>query len=177
MTELAALIGDLQELSRSESGQQGGRHLQVVDFQETVEAALRRARLRGPELTITADLQPWYVRSEPSALERAIVNILDNAVKFSPEGGTIEVSLDAGVLTVRDHGPGIPVDELPHVFDRFWRSPSARALPGSGLGLSIVARTVEQAGGEVSLSRAEGGGTLATVRLPGAATPPPEAPE
>lgn len=177
MTELAALIGDLQELSRSESGQQGGRHLQVVDFQETVEAALRRARLRGPELTITADLQPWYVRSEPSALERAIVNILDNAVKFSPEGGTIEVSLDAGVLTVRDHGPGIPVDELPHVFDRFWRSPSARALPGSGLGLSIVARTVEQAGGEVSLARAEGSGTLATVRLPGAATPPPGAPE
>ncbi|WP_200306759.1 HAMP domain-containing sensor histidine kinase [Streptomyces adelaidensis] len=176
MTELASLIGDLQELSRSEAGQQGGRHLQVVDFQETVEAALRRARLRGPELTITADLQPWYVRSEPSALERAIVNILDNAVKFSPESGTIEVALDAGVLTVRDHGPGIPADELPHVFDRFWRSPSARALPGSGLGLSIVARTVEQAGGEVSLSRADGGGTLATVRLPGAVTAPPEVP-
>ncbi|MGW0712464.1 HAMP domain-containing sensor histidine kinase [Streptomyces sp. NPDC002643] len=176
MTELASLIGDLQELSRSDSGQQGVR-LQVVDFQETVEAALRRARLRGPELTITADLQPWYVSSEPSALERAIVNILDNAVKFSPEGGTIEVSLDAGVLTVRDHGPGIPADELPHVFDRFWRSPSARALPGSGLGLSIVARTVQQAGGEVTLSRADGGGTLATVRLPGAPTAPPETPE
>ncbi|MBZ3907841.1 MULTISPECIES: HAMP domain-containing sensor histidine kinase [Streptomyces] len=176
MTELASLIGDLQELSRSESGQQGGRHLQTVDFQETVEAALRRARLRGPELTIAADLGPWFVRSEPSALERAIVNILDNAVKFSPEGGTIEVALADGVLTVRDHGPGIPADELPHVFDRFWRSPSARALPGSGLGLSIVARTVEQAGGEVSLSRADGGGTLATVRIPGATTPPPECP-
>lgn len=174
MTELASLIGDLQELSRSDSGQQGGRHLQVVDFQETVEAALRRARLRGPELTITADLQPWYVRSEPSALERAIVNVLDNAVKFSPEGGTIEVALAAGVLMVRDHGPGIPADELPHVFDRFWRSPSARALPGSGLGLSIVARTVRQAGGEVTLTRAEGGGTVATVRLPGTAVPPPE---
>ncbi|MEV6385163.1 HAMP domain-containing sensor histidine kinase [Streptomyces sp. NPDC051773] len=174
MTELASLIGDLQELSRSDAGHQGGRHLQVVDFQETVEAALRRARLRGPELTITANLNPWYVRSEPSALERAIVNVLDNAVKFSPEGGTIEVSLDAGVLTVRDHGPGIPADELPHVFDRFWRSPSARSLPGSGLGLSIVARTVQQAGGEVTLSRADGGGTLATVRVPGAAVPPPE---
>ncbi|GAB2963823.1 sensor histidine kinase [Streptomyces heilongjiangensis] len=176
MTELASLIGDLQELSRSDSGQNGGR-LQIVDFQETVEAALRRARLRGPELTITSDLRPWYVRSEPSALERAIVNILDNAVKFSPEGGTIEVALESGVLTVRDHGPGIPADELPHVFDRFWRSPSARALPGSGLGLSIVARTVQQAGGQVTLTRAEGGGTLATVRLPGAATPPPDAPE
>ncbi|MFE7166847.1 ATP-binding protein [Streptomyces sp. NPDC057616] len=175
MTELAALIGDLQELSRSE-GQRGER-VQVVSLEDTVEAALRRARLRGPELTITADLQPWYVRAEPAALERAIVNILDNAVKFSPEHGTIEVELGSGVLTVRDHGPGIDADELPHVFDRFWRSPSARALPGSGLGLSIVARTVQQAGGEVALERAEGGGTAVTVRLPGAPTPPPETPE
>ncbi|WP_030596093.1 sensor histidine kinase [Streptomyces fulvoviolaceus] len=172
MTELAALIGDLQELSRSE-GQRGER-VQVVALEDTVESALRRARLRGPELTINADLQPWYVRAEPSALERAVVNILDNAVKFSPEGGTIEVQLNQGVLTVRDHGPGIPAEELPHVFDRFWRSPSARALPGSGLGLSIVARTVQQAGGEVTLGHAEGGGTIATVRLPGAPTPPPE---
>ncbi|MFF4802698.1 ATP-binding protein [Streptomyces sp. NPDC001351] len=174
MTELAALIGDLQELSRSE-GQRGER-VQVVSLEDIVEAALRRARLRGPELTITADLHPWYVRAEPSALERAIVNILDNAVKFSPEGGTIEVELGSGILTVRDHGPGIPAEELPYVFDRFWRSPSARALPGSGLGLSIVARTVEQAGGEVTLARAEGGGAIATVRLPGAPMPPPEGP-
>ncbi|MFC9632024.1 sensor histidine kinase [Streptomyces mirabilis] len=175
MTELAALIGDLQTLSRSDAGQSGDR-IQVVDLQETVEAALHRARLRGPELTITADLQPWFVRAEPSALERAIVNILDNAVKFSPEGEAIEVILKAGELTVRDHGPGIPSEELPHVFDRFWRSPSARALPGSGLGLSIVARTVQQSGGEVSLQPAQGGGTVATLRLPGAPTPPPEAP-
>ncbi|MER7839632.1 HAMP domain-containing sensor histidine kinase [Streptomyces sp. NPDC096040] len=173
MTELASLIGDLQELSRSE-GQRGER-VQVVALQDTLEAALRRARLRGPELKITADVRPWFVRAEPSALERAIVNILDNAVKFSPEGGTIDVVLDRGVLTVRDHGPGIPEDELPHVFDRFWRSPSARALPGSGLGLSIVARTVQQAGGNVTLSRANGGGTVATVQLPGAPTAPPEA--
>lgn len=174
MTELAALIGDLQELSRSE-GQRGER-VQVFSLEDTVEAALRRARLRGPELTITADVQPWYVRAEPAAVERAVVNILDNAVKFSPEGGTIDVRLYEGVLTVRDHGPGIAADELPHVFDRFWRSPSARALPGSGLGLSIVARTVQQAGGQVTLARAEGGGTVATVRLPGAPTAPPEIP-
>ncbi|MCF1598669.1 HAMP domain-containing sensor histidine kinase [Streptomyces muensis] len=175
MTELAALIGDLQELSRSES--QRGERVQVISLEDTVESALRRARLRGPELTITADLQPWYVRAEPAALERAVVNVLDNAVKFSPEGSTIEVALHNGVLTVRDHGPGIPADELPHVFDRFWRSPSARALPGSGLGLSIVARTVQQAGGQVTLARAEGGGTVATVRLPGAPTPPPGEPQ
>ncbi|SES21006.1 two-component system, OmpR family, sensor histidine kinase MprB [Streptomyces sp. yr375] len=174
MTELASLIGDLQELSRSE-GQRGER-VQVVSLEDTVESALRRARLRGPELTINASLDAWYTRAEPAALERAVVNILDNAVKFSPEGGTIDVQLTEGTLTVRDHGPGIPEDELPHVFDRFWRSPSARALPGSGLGLSIVARTVEQSGGQVTLARADGGGTVATIRLPGAATPPPEAP-
>ncbi|MFF5372117.1 ATP-binding protein [Streptomyces sp. NPDC013187] len=175
MTELATLIGDLQELSRPDPGQHSDR-TQIVAWQDTVESALRRARLRGPELTIAADIEPWFVRAEPSALERAVVNILDNAVKFSPEGGLIEVRLTEGVLTVRDHGPGIPADELPYVFDRFWRSPGARSLPGSGLGLSIVARTVQQAGGEVSLSPAEGGGTVATVRLPGAAVPPPEAP-
>ncbi|MEU6221264.1 HAMP domain-containing sensor histidine kinase [Streptomyces sp. NPDC047022] len=172
MTELASLIGDLQELSRPEKGQHTGK-AQVVEWQDIVETALSRARLRGPELSITADLKPWYVRAEPSTLERAMVNILDNAVKFSPEGGTIEVALTDGVLTVRDHGPGIAAEELPHVFDRFWRSPGARALPGSGLGLSIVARTVQQAGGEVSLTPASGGGTVATVRLPGAPVPPP----
>ncbi|GGP50352.1 sensor histidine kinase [Streptomyces calvus] len=175
MTELAALIGDLQELSRPDPGQHAGR-TEIVAWQDVVESALRRARLRGPELTITADVRPWYVRAEPSALERAVVNILDNAVKFSPAGGTVDVRLADGVLTVRDHGPGIPADELPHVFDRFWRSPSARALPGSGLGLSIVARTVQQAGGEVRLTPAEGGGTTATIRLPGAPTPPPDVP-
>ncbi|MEU5141880.1 HAMP domain-containing sensor histidine kinase [Streptomyces sp. NPDC021139] len=173
MTELAALIGDLQELSRPDTGQHEGR-TRILAWHDVVESALRRARLRGPELAIDADVRPWYVRAEPAALERAVVNILDNAVKFSPEGGTIDVRLADGVLTVRDHGPGIPADELPHVFDRFWRSPSARALPGSGLGLSIVARTVQQAGGEVSLRPADGEGTTATIRLPGAPVPPPD---
>ncbi|MEV5861307.1 HAMP domain-containing sensor histidine kinase [Streptomyces sp. NPDC052071] len=171
MTELAALIGDLQELSRPDAAQPGP--LQVVALHDITRTALQRVRLRGPELTITAELAPWYVRAEPAALERAVVNVLDNAVKFSPAGGTIEVVLHRGELTVRDHGPGIPAEELPHVFDRFWRSPSARQLPGSGLGLSIVARTVQQAGGEIALTPAEGGGTVAAIRLPGAPQPPP----
>ncbi|MFI8001559.1 sensor histidine kinase [Streptomyces sp. NPDC086010] len=171
MTELAALIGDLQELSRPDAAQPGP--LQVVALHDITRTALRRARLRGPELTITADLAPWYVRAEPAALERAVVNVLDNAVKFSPAGGTVEVVLHRGELTVRDHGPGIPAEDLPHVFDRFWRSPSARQLPGSGLGLSIVARTVQQAGGTIALTPADGGGTRAVIRLPGAPQPPP----
>ncbi|MFJ2897904.1 sensor histidine kinase [Streptomyces sp. NPDC087218] len=171
MTELASLIGDLQELSRPDAA--GPGPLQVVALHEIADTALERARLRGPELTIRADLTPWYVRAEPAALERAVVNVLDNAVKFSPPLGTIEVALRDGELTVRDHGPGIPADELPHVFERFWRSPSARQLPGSGLGLSIVARTVQQAGGEITLRPAEGDGTQASIRLPGAPQPPP----
>ncbi|MFE7511111.1 sensor histidine kinase [Streptomyces sp. NPDC057540] len=172
MTELAALIGDLQELARPDADEPGP--LGVVPLHTILRTALDRARLRGPELTFVTDLAPWYVRAESPALERALVNVLDNAVKFSPPRGTVEVVLMRGELTVRDHGPGIPPDELPHVFDRFWRSPSARSLPGSGLGLSIVARTVQQAGGTVSLAPAEGGGTVATLRLPGAPTPPPE---
>ncbi|MYU35304.1 HAMP domain-containing protein [Streptomyces sp. SID8358] len=172
MTELAALIGDLQELSRPDAAQPGP--LQVVALHDITRTALRRARLRGPELTITAELAPWYVRAEPAALERAVVNVLDNAVKFSPPRGTVDVCLDRGELTVRDHGPGIPAEELPHVFERFWRSPSARQLPGSGLGLSIVARTVHQAGGEIALRPADDGdGTVASIRLPGAPQPPP----
>ncbi|MFE5615061.1 sensor histidine kinase [Streptomyces sp. NPDC056470] len=171
MTELAALIGDLQELARPDAKQPGP--LEVVPLHTLLRSALDRARLRGPELTFVTDLAPWYVRAEPAALERALVNVLDNAVKFSPAGGTVEVTLMRGELTVRDHGPGVAAEELPHVFERFWRSPSARSLPGSGLGLSIVARTVHQAGGTVALTAAEGGGTAAVVRLPGAPTPPP----
>jgi two-component system sensor histidine kinase MprB len=172
VTELASLIGDLQELSRPDAA----RTVQVVALHEVAGTALARARLRGPDLRITADISPWYVRGEAAALERAIVNLLDNAVKFSPSGGEVTVALRDGVLTVRDHGPGIPAEDLPHVFERFWRSPSARSLPGSGLGLSIVARTAEQSGGEVSLAPAPGGGALATLRLPGAPVAPPGPP-
>ncbi|MFJ9344471.1 sensor histidine kinase [Streptomyces sp. NPDC101733] len=173
MTELASLIGDLQELSRPDAASPGP--LQVVALHEIAGTALSRARLRGPELRFGSALEPWYVRGEPAALERAVVNVLDNAVKFSPPGGAVEVSLRAGELTVRDHGPGIPAEDLPYVFERFWRSPSARALPGSGLGLSIVARTVQRAGGTAELRAARDGGpgTEAVLRIPGAPTPPP----
>lgn len=173
MTELAALIGDLQELSRPDTPADSAAP-QVVALHEVARTALERARPRGTNLVFQQDLQPWYARAEPAALQRSLVNLLDNAVKFSPPGGTVEVVLRHGELTVRDHGPGIPAEELPHVFERFWRSPSARGMPGSGLGLSIVARTVRRAGGTVELRPAgEGGGTVAALTLPGAPTPPP----
>ncbi|MEZ0064912.1 two-component system sensor histidine kinase MprB [Streptacidiphilus sp. MAP12-20] len=174
MGELSTLIGDLLELSRP-TRPRGGTPLAVVPLHDIVARALDRARLRGPGLEFTVDVEPWFVRADAHTLERAVINLLDNAVKFSPAGGTIDVGLRFGTLTVRDHGQGIPEEDLSHVFERFWRSPSARQLPGSGLGLSIVAQTVHDCGGEVSLSNAAPG-TLATVILPGAPTPPPELP-
>ncbi|MER6365793.1 HAMP domain-containing sensor histidine kinase [Kitasatospora sp. NPDC001527] len=172
MQELTVLIGDLLQLSRPDSPKPV-RTLAVVALHEIADRALERAKLRGPGLVFETATTPWYVHADAAALERAVINLLDNAVKYSPPGGTIEVRLDGGVLTVRDHGPGIPPDELPYVFDRFWRSPSSRQLPGSGLGLSIVAQSVREAGGEVSLGPARDGGpgTLAAVRLPGGPAP------
>jgi two-component system, OmpR family, sensor histidine kinase MprB len=168
MQELSSLVGDLLELARPDEAEPV---LETVALHEVVDRAVERARLRGPGLTVQARTEPWYVRGDPASLERAVVNLLDNAVKFSPPAGTVTVRLAGGELTVRDHGPGIPAADLPHVFERFWRSPSARSLPGSGLGLSIVARVVGEMGGRVALEPAEGGGALARVRLPGTGTP------
>ena len=173
MSELAALVGDLQELSREMPP--GGGPVAGIALHEITERAAERVRLRSGGVGVRVRTEPWYVRGEPSALERSVVNLLDNAVKFSPDGGTVDAVLSGGTLRVTDRGPGIADDELPYVFDRFWRSPSARSLPGSGLGLSIVARTARQAGGEVALERAVGGGTVAVLRLPGSPEPEPEA--
>ncbi|MFC9330957.1 ATP-binding protein [Kitasatospora sp. NPDC057015] len=168
MQELTLLIGDLLQLSRPDSPKPG-QNVAVVALHEIAGRAVDRARLRGPGLVFELDIAPWYVHGDGAALERAVINLLDNAVKYSPPGGVVEVRLHEGLLTVRDHGPGIPQDELQYVFDRFWRSPSSRQLPGSGLGLSIVAQSVRDAGGEVSLGPARDGGpgAQATVRLPG----------
>ena len=113
---------------------------------------------------------------EPDGLERAITNLLDNAVKFSPPGGTITVRLDGDRLRISDEGPGIASGDLAHVFDRFWRSDSSRNTPGSGLGLSIVAQTIKSHGGWVKAGRAPSGGAQFTVRLPGSSTPPGQDP-
>ncbi len=172
MQELTLLIGDLLQLSRPDSPKPGG-NMTVVALHEIAQRAVERARLRGPGLVFELGIDPWYVHGDGAALERAVINLLDNAVKYSPPGGVVEVRLHEGLLTVRDHGPGIEPDELPYVFDRFWRSPSSRQLPGSGLGLSIVAQSVRDSGGEVSLGPARDGGpgAQATVRLPGTPAP------
>ncbi|SEG26918.1 two-component system, OmpR family, sensor histidine kinase MprB [Nonomuraea solani] len=159
--ELTALVADLLQLARGDTDREP--HVEL-SFHQVVTAAVERARLRGAE--VVTDLQPWYVVGAAASLERAVLNLIDNAAKFSP-GGQVEVRLRDGRLTVRDHGPGLPEEELPHVFERFWRSPSARGMPGSGLGLAIVAQAVAEADGEVRLANAPGGGAIATMDLPG----------
>ncbi|MFJ3520699.1 ATP-binding protein [Streptomyces sp. NPDC090131] len=177
VTELASLITDLQELSRQANLTSVDRTLQIEPLHEIAARAVKRSKLRGPGLTFTENIEPWYVRGDAHSLERAIVNLLDNAVKFSAADGEVHISLEDGVLNVRDHGPGLSQEDLVHAFDRFWRSPSARSLPGSGLGLSIVSQTAAQVGGTAALANAPDGGAVATLRIPGAPTAPPsEAP-
>ncbi|TCI99383.1 HAMP domain-containing sensor histidine kinase [Aeromicrobium sp. IC_218] len=172
LAELTTLVGDLVELARDEPLR---RSPEAADFATVVEAAVDRVRRRAPGLTFDVRLQPWMFFGEPFILERAVINLLDNAAKWSPEGGTVTVRLVDGELTVVDEGPGIPPQDLPHVFERFYRSSEARTQPGSGLGLSIVAQAVARHGGSVTADSAPGRGALLTVRLPGW-SPGPDAP-
>jgi two-component system sensor histidine kinase MprB len=161
--ELSALVGDLIQAARN------GRSVDTrepLELDEVVAAAVERARHRAPELRFETRLAPYRFVGARSRLERAVDNVLDNAVKWSPAGGTVEIRLVGdGTLTVRDHGPGIAEADLPHVFDRFYRAAAARALPGSGLGLAIVKQTVDDHGGSVTAANADGGGTLVTLRF------------
>ncbi|MFT4187399.1 MAG: HAMP domain-containing sensor histidine kinase [Aeromicrobium sp.] len=169
VAELTTLIGDLVELARDEPMHHDP---ESIDLSEIIEHSLDRVRLRDPSLTFDVDLSPWQVVGEPRLLERAVTNLLDNAVKWSPEGGTVHVSLHDGVVTVRDHGPGIAADDLPRVFDRFYRSQEARTLPGSGLGLSIVQRAAERHGGNVTVESEPGHGATFRMAMPASSTPP-----
>jgi two-component system, OmpR family, sensor histidine kinase MprB len=138
---------------------------QTVALDQLVERAVDRTRRRSGR-TILVDATPATVTARPQQLLRAVGNLLDNAVKFSPDGSPIEVTVRPGRLQVRDHGPGIGADDLPRVFDRFHRAVEARSLPGSGLGLAIVRQIVEDAGGSATAANHPGGGALFTVELP-----------
>jgi two-component system sensor histidine kinase MprB len=171
--ELTNLIGDLVELARDAPAEPT---LETVDLSEVVDRALSRVRLRAPSVTFSEEMAPWWVMGDTSSLERAVTNLLDNAAKWSPESGTVHVSLRDGVLNVDDEGPGIAEDDIPYVFDRFYRSTEARSMPGSGLGLAIVRQVAERTGGSVSAARSPHGGARMTMRLPGSASPKPTEP-
>ena len=164
--ELTQLIGDLTELAREQPAQV---LLEQVDFAEVTERAVERVRRRASSLHFDLAVEPWFVTGEASALERAVTNLLDNAAKWSPPLGRVGVELRQGTLLVADQGHGIPEEDLPHVFDRFYRSPESRTMPGSGLGLSIVRQVAERHGGTVRAGRSPDGGAAFWLTLPGKA--------
>jgi two-component system, OmpR family, sensor histidine kinase MprB len=171
MNELTTLVGDLSELARGEQ-----RHLEptVLRFDRLVEDAVAVATTHGRTRDVTFALRsnPTWVRGQRDRIDRAVGNLLDNALKWSPPGATVEVACEGGTVTVRDHGPGIAPEDLPHIFDRFYRAPAARGLPGSGLGLAIVAQVAQAEGGSVMAGPAPGGGATFQFRLPTVPPPP-----
>ena len=169
--ELTALVNELVELA---TDRRDDEPAQECDLGVLCEQAAARVRRRtGREVTVTSDHS--MVSCRPSAIDRAIVNLIDNAAKFSPAvpspDGAIEVDVREGRLAVSDRGPGIPTDDLAHIFDRFYRSVASRSLPGSGLGLAIVRDIVESHGGTVFAEPRAGGGTTVGFTLPTLETP------
>jgi len=161
--EFTSLVNDLVQLSRDDSTTPVA---EPTDLAEVAERAIARAKRRSHSVSFDVDLLPFVVTGDPEALERAVMNLVDNAIKFSPPNGTVHVRLADGVLTVTDEGPGIAEEDLPHVFERFFRSDKARNTPGTGLGLSIVNQTINAHGGTIEATNAPAGGAVFTVHLP-----------
>ncbi len=163
LRELTVLVGDLVDLSKTDV-----EAIEVEDVRLDLAAAgaLERARLHAPDCSFVLDAEPCLVRAAPARLDRAIANLLDNACKWNTPGLPVEVRVRAGLLEVRDHGPGIAAEDLPRVFDRFYRAPAARARPGSGLGLAIVRQMAETHGGTVRAANDPDAGARLTLELP-----------
>jgi two-component system, OmpR family, sensor histidine kinase MprB len=162
LEELTLLVADLVDLAREE---EPVAEREALALDELVAAAVERAARHAPGVRFATDLEPFVVDGVRSRLDRAVSNLLDNAAKYGEPGGTVEVTLRDGELTVRDYGPGIADEDLPFVFDRFYRAPSARGRPGSGLGLAIVRQAAEAHGGSVHADRAPDGGAVLRMAL------------
>lgn len=161
--ELSALVTDIVRAGETTVRDD---EAQDVRLDEITAAAIERVRRLHPGVTVLEDLSPFVVDGVPERLNRLVANLLDNAVKWNPAAEPIEVTLQGGTLTVRDHGPGFTDEDLAHVFERFYRSADARGKPGSGLGLSIVRQVAEMHGARVTAANAPGGGGLLTVEFP-----------
>ncbi len=162
--ELSTLVGDLVELARDEPL---SRTPEPLDLADIVARAVDRVRRRAPSVVFETSVTPWWVVGEAQILERAVTNLLDNAAKWSPASGTVRIALRSGELTVSDEGPGVAEADLPLVFERFYRAPDARTMPGSGLGLSIVRQAAERHGGSVRAANHSPHGSSFTLVLPG----------
>jgi two-component system sensor histidine kinase MprB len=160
--ELKTLINDLVDLARYG---QPAFHTEDVRLDLVAERVAARATRRAAQIGFDLTCAPTLVHGDPDALERAVANLVDNAVKWSPSGGRVLISVKEGILDVADTGPGIPDSDLKFVFDRFYRSPAARAHPGSGLGLAIVRQVAEAHGGTAEVVPCHSGALL-RLKLP-----------
>ncbi len=160
LDELTQLVDNVVELARDSAP---SAHREPIELDSIVRDAVERTQRRAPTITFNLDLEPTVVEGAPDRIGRAVTNVIDNARKWSPPDGAIDVRLHDGLLAVRDHGPGFDVQDLPHVFDRFYRAADARRLPGSGLGLAIVSQAARSHGGTARAGNASGGGALVEV--------------
>ena len=161
--ELTALVTDLIELAR---GDEPGYATEDVRLDALAAESIARSHRNAPQIQIQSRLQPVSIDGVPARLERAINNLLDNAARHSPPEGAVEVTVDHDGVTVRDHGPGVDEQDLPYVFDRFFRGTNSRGRQGSGLGLAIVRQVTEQHGGTATAANAPDGGAVFTLHLP-----------
>ncbi|HEV8296919.1 MAG TPA: HAMP domain-containing sensor histidine kinase, partial [Acidimicrobiales bacterium] len=163
LEELTVLVRDVMDLARGDEQQDPP---EPVALDRLVAQVVERARRHRPTLTIDLATEPCTVIGVASRLDRAVANLVDNAAKWSAPGSTVNVVVRDGAVIVRDHGPGFNAEDLPHVFDRFYRAANARGLPGSGLGLAIVRQVADAHHGTVTASNAPDGGALLELRIP-----------
>jgi two-component system, OmpR family, sensor histidine kinase MprB len=163
LDELTVLMADLIDLAR---GDEPDLESEDVRLDLLTVDAVERARRHWPNVRFVTDLRECIVRAIPSRIEKAIMNLLDNAAKWSPPDGEVHVQVAGGEVRIRDHGPGISESDLPQVFDRFYRADEARGMAGSGLGLAIVRQVASSHGGSVTARNAEDGGAVMTLALP-----------
>ncbi|HET9061643.1 MAG TPA: HAMP domain-containing sensor histidine kinase, partial [Acidimicrobiales bacterium] len=176
LEELTTLVGDLVDLAREEERPVSAwgpsqAEPELVDVSQIVAKAVERAQRRALSVTFSVHTEPACLKGHAPLLERAVMNVLDNAAKWSPAGGEVVVTTESSDhqrlhISVTDEGPGIAPEDLPRVFDRFYRAQSARSMPGSGLGLAIVKRVVTSHGGDIAIASRPEGGTQVDMWLP-----------
>ena len=164
IVEVSAMIGGMMEIARGDEPIDD--EIGDVQLDRIVAAAVEEASFHWPDVRFTTDLAPSVVRGAGNRIERAVSNLLDNAGKWSPPGGRVEVTVHDRAVAVRDHGPGIAPEDVPFVFDRFWRAERARGTPGSGLGLAIVRQIADQHDATIAVETPADGGTRIRVRFP-----------
>jgi two-component system sensor histidine kinase MprB len=154
LSSLTSLLSDLVELAR---GTERQLRIEEVQLDDLVASVVERARSRAPQATFVSSLSPTVVHVDPMLIERAVSNLIDNALKYSPPGAPIEITVRDGEVVVADHGPGIAAEDMPRIFDRFYRAAGARSKPGAGLGLAIVREAAEAHGGRATAESTAGG--------------------